>query len=83
MSKKLEVKLNRAGVAELLKSAEVQNMLQHYAGTVQEAAGAEYETTVTHGKNRCWATISPSTPKAYYSNLKHNTLLKALGGVKG
>lgn len=83
MSKKLEVKLNRTEVAELLKSVEMQNMLQDCASAVQEAAGSEYETTVTHGKNRCWATISPSTPHAYYSNLKHNTLLKALGGVKG
>lgn len=80
---KVTVELNRTAVGQLLKSQEVQNLLQSHADKVQEAAGDGYETSMIHGKNRCWVTIQPATTHAYYSNLKHNTLLKALGSVGG
>ena len=82
MSKKVRFELNRDGVRELLKSEKMQAVIQECASMVQDAAGEEYKSEMKLGKNRCWATISADTPHAYYSNLKHNTLLKALGGVK-
>lgn len=37
-----------------------------------------YEKTKV-GAKRVRAKVKASTPHAYYSNLKHNTLMKALG----
>lgn len=82
MSKKVRFELNRDGVKELLRSSEMQSIIQECGSAVQNAAGEEYECEIKTGANRCWATISAASPHAYYSNLKHNTLLKALRGVK-
>lgn len=83
MSKsKVTVQLNHAAVGQLLKGGEIQGLLRQYADSVQSAAGDGYESNIIHGKNRCWAEVTPATPHAYYSNLKHNTLLKALGSAK-
>lgn len=80
LSKKFKFELNRDGVKELLKSSEMQDVISGHANQVQNAAGNGYGSEMTIGKNRCWATVRAETPHAYYSNLKNNTLLKALGG---
>ncbi len=83
MSKsKVTVQLNHAAVGQLLKGGEIQGLLRQYAASVQSTAGDGYESNIIHGKNRCWAEVAPATAHAYYSNLKHNTLLKALGSAK-
>lgn len=79
---KVKFELNRDGVRELLKSAEMQSVLSECASSVQGIAGEEYQSEIQTGANRCWAKVSAATPHAYYSNLKHNTLVKALGSVK-
>lgn len=83
MSKsKVTVQLNHAAVGQLLKGGEIQGLLRQYADSVQSSAGDGYESSIIYGKNRCWAEVTSATPHAYYSNLKHNTLLKALGSAK-
>ena len=76
--------LNRAGVRELLQSSEMQGILRDEAEKVRSGAegmtGLEYRADVNVGKNRAVATIAADSAKAYYENLSHNTLLKALGG---
>lgn len=79
---KVEFELNRDGVKELLKSSEMQTLMQECGSAVQSAAGEEYECEIRVGANRCWANVSAATPHAYYSNLKHNTLVKSLGSVR-
>lgn len=79
----IEVKLNSAGVKALLKSGEMQRCIGGYAQQVESAAGEGYAAEVKVGKNRCYATIAAQTPHAHFSNLKHNTLVKALGSAKG
>ena len=76
--------LNRDGVRELLQSAEMQGIVQELAEGVSGRAagmtGLEYKVTAKAGRNRATATVSPDSAHAYYENLQHNTLLKALGG---
>lgn len=83
---KIKFELNYAGVGELLKSPEMQNVLRQKAETVRNnctqgsTPSSEYGVSVKAGGTRAAAKIYTKTPKAARSNSKHNTLLKALGG---
>lgn len=83
MAKRTKFVLNRAGVRELLQSQEMATICTEAAQKVAANAshdGLEYEVSTMVGKNRVNARVSPGSIHAYFSNLKHNTLLKALGG---
>ena len=82
MSEKLQIILNSEGIRELLKSLEIENVLEELADNIQRRAGEEFDTETTIGKNRVNVKIKPSSPRAYYSNLKHDTLIKALKEVR-
>lgn len=70
--------LNRAGVAELMKSPEMVALLKETAKTIQNRAGEGYEVSVFTGKNRANISIKTKSRKAIRDNNKNNTLLKAL-----
>lgn len=70
--------LNRAGVAELMKSPEMVTLLKEKAKTIQERAGNGYEISTFTGKNRANISIKTKSRKAIRDNNKNNTLLKAL-----
>lgn len=76
MSKKFI--LNRSGVAELMRSAEMVAILKEKAKSVQAKAGDGYETSTFVGKNRANVSIKTKSRKAIRDNNKNNTLLKAL-----
>lgn len=83
MSEKLQIELNSKGIIELLKSSEIEDVLKELANDVQQRAGEGFHVETAKGKKRVNVKIKPSSPQAYHSNLKHNTLLKALmGGSK-
>ena len=75
---KVKVKLNRAGVRELLKSAEVMAMLEQEAQTRASAAGAGYGVNTYVGRNRCNAEILAETAAARRDNLDNNTLVRLI-----
>lgn len=75
--------LNRKGVEELLKSNEIQKDLFERGKRVQETAGSDYELDARVGKKRANVQITAKSIKAKKSNLKHNTLLKALNAARG
>ena len=77
---KVDFKLNRAGVRELLKSQEALNVCREYANAVQSRAGEGYEVTTYVGKTRANASVHAATYEARRDNYKNNTLLKARGG---
>lgn len=83
MSKKYAFELNPEGVRELLNSDEMKAILSDQARLVQEVAGADYEVDLFEGKNRPNASIGAKTKAAKKDNFKNNTLLKALGSVRG
>ena len=71
-------KLNLKGVAELMKSKEMQDILKEHATTIKGRAGDGYEQDIHVGKNRANAMVKAETFKARKDNSKNNTLLKAV-----
>lgn len=80
MSKSVKIKLNSAGVREVLKSAAIQQECIRQAQIVQSRAGTGYETQTRTYPERTGAVIKAVTKEARRDNRKNNTLLKALGG---
>ena len=78
MSKKF--KLNRKGVAELMKSEEMQGILTEYASGVKNRCGDGYTQDIYVGKNRANAMVYAETYQAKSDNKKNNTILKAVRG---
>lgn len=83
MSNHYKFELNKEGVRQLLSGSKMQNIISAYGERVQKAAGEEYEMQAKANKDRCFVKVRPATPHAYYSERKHNTLLKALGSARG
>lgn len=77
MAKKMRFELNRAGVAELMKSGEMVDVLTSYADSIADAAGDGFDTYI--GRNRANVSVRTATDAAAEKNLKDNTLLKAAG----
>lgn len=78
MSKLIKFELNSDGVKELLRSAEMQSVLNEYATEKADEAGEGYEAAVHLGKKRAYANIYPGTREAAYDNLDNNTLEKVI-----
>lgn len=77
--KKLKYIRSDKGVSDLMKSEEMQAILKQYGDQIVGRCGdRNYKAVVRTGKKRANVTISPADAAAFYSNLKHNTLLKAL-----
>lgn len=79
---KVNFKLNKAGVRQLLRSQEAMNVVTGYAYSMQSRCGEGYEVTYMTGKNRVNASVAPMTAEARQDNYENNTLLKARGGGK-
>ena len=87
MSDKLKVKLNLAGVNELMKREELQTMMQSLGEQIASRAEgmsadpkAEYEAKT---KTLNWIAVTnvrAANHEAFVENLENNTLLKAMGG---
>lgn len=75
---KMQFKLNRSGVAELMKSDGMQSVLTKYATGIKDRCGDGYEQDVHVGKTRANAMVRAETFKAKLDNKKNNTLLKAV-----
>lgn len=75
---KVKFELDRAGVAELMKSGSMQSILRSEASNVRNRAGAGYSQDLYVGKNRANAHVWAESKEAKSDNLKHNTLLKSV-----
>ena len=76
----LKVVLNSAGIKQMMKSQEMQNICTELAYSAKAKLGEGYEVTYRKGKTRVNASIGAVTPEAIQDNLENNTLLKSLGG---
>lgn len=74
--------LNRAGVRELLRSDEMQAIVQEKANRIQKTCGPGYSVSTLKGRNRVNSSVSAETIRAKRSNLKHNTLIKAVKSAR-
>ena len=77
---KMKFELNRQGVGELLKSKEMERVLNGYAQEIAGRAGEGYRAGSYQGSDRVKVNVWPETPEAWQDNLENNTLLKAVGG---
>lgn len=75
---KMEFKLNRKGVADLMKSGNMQSVLKEYSTGIKNRAGDGYEQDIRVGKNRAIARVSAEAYQAKKDNLDNNTLLKSV-----
>jgi hypothetical protein len=73
-----KVKLIGAGVGALLKSKEIQDMLNKEATAIKRRCGPGYEQDSHVGKTRVNVMVYPRTYQAKKDNKRNNTLLKAV-----
>lgn len=78
MAKKVDFKLDPDGVRELLNDSELMDYMQKIGEGVATRAGEDYAADTRPGEKRAHTFVKATTIHAYYSNLKHNSLLKAL-----
>ena len=81
MANDVKFKLNLPGLNELMKSAEMQAVLDAAGDAVANAAGPGYTTTGRTGQFIGFSNVYPEDQKAAKDNYENNTLLKALGSV--
>lgn len=75
---KMKFTLNTSGVAELMKSSAMQEVLSEKATGIKNRCGDGYEQDVHIGKTRANAMVSAKTYQAKKDNMKNNTILKAV-----
>lgn len=74
----IKFELNRKGVADLMKSKGMQDVLKDYATSAKNRAGNGYEQDIYVGKNRANAMVWADTYQAKADNSRNNTLLKSV-----
>ena len=74
----MKFQLNPLGVSALLRSPEMQDILEEKGQGIVERAGEGCELTVSPGQKRANAKISTTDIKSMARNKKHNILLKAM-----
>lgn len=78
MAEKLKVVLNREGVRQLLRSADMMAACEQKANEALAQLGAGYQVTTHTGRNRVNASIAAVTAEAIRENAETNSVLKAL-----
>lgn len=71
-------KVNRSGIGALLKSSEMQVILEAKASAIRKRCGEGYGQDMYIGKNRANAMVYAETYQAKKENSKNNTILKAV-----
>ena len=74
----MKFQLNPLGVSALLRSPEMQAILEEKGQGIAERAGEGFELTVSPGQKRANAKISTTDIKSIARKKKHNILLKAM-----
>lgn len=83
MSKNVRFVLNLPGLNALMKSGEMQSILNSAANSIANSAGEGYEAVSAKPISFiAIASVRAATYKARRDNNRNNTLLKAQGSVK-
>lgn len=75
---KVRIELNSAGIREMLRSAEMQALLNEKAEAIADKAGNGYEHDTHMMPGRVIASAYTGTAEAYRDNMDNNTLLRSL-----
>lgn len=81
MAKNFKFKLNLAGLNELMKSPECQQLVAEAGRAVAESAGEGFESEVHQASFVAISNVYPTSVKAARKNLKENTLLKSVSAA--
>lgn len=74
----VKFELNLPGLNELMKSAEMQAVLDSAGASVASAAGSDYAASPKTGNWIGFSNVYPNSARAAHENFKDNTLIKAL-----
>lgn len=75
---KTEFKLNLPGLNELMKSSEMQAVLDEAGEKVASIAGSDYAASPKTGRWIGFSNVYPNSKRAAHENYTDNTLIKAL-----
>lgn len=86
MAKKVRFELNRAGVRDLMRGAEMSRVIEDAANRVASNAtsisdGAAFDVESGVGRNRVYASVKPADAAAYYKTRRDNVMEKAQRSV--
>ena len=76
---KVNIKWNNAGFQVLMKSADMQNILQSEAAARAAWCGDGFTSRVKVGEKRAFAYVEAESFRARVRNNRDNTLLKSIG----
>ncbi|MBQ3321894.1 MAG: hypothetical protein IJH05_03505 [Firmicutes bacterium] len=85
MAKGVEIEIFDAGIQEILKSNDIQSLCTKYGQKILDRVGSGngYIMDTQIGKYRSKTRVTAKSGAARRSELKNNTLLKAMGSIKG
>lgn len=75
---KFRFELNREGVRELLRGAEMRSVIAAEASSIAGRAGEGYASDVKIASTRVYANVYPASKEAASDNYKNNTLEKVI-----
>lgn len=78
----VKIRLDRAGVGNLLRSAEVEQVVVEQANRVRDAIGGDWEVDAPRqNKNRVIVEVSTMDPRAHWSEAEHGRVAAVLKGL--
>lgn len=80
MANNVVVKINGAGLRDLMHSQEMEAICKEHADKICGRCGEGYATDTYHAQTRVIASVYTDDVKAMKDNLDNNTILKAMGG---
>ena len=78
MGNVVKFELNLPGLNELMKSAEMQAVLDKAGASVAKSAGNDYASSPKTGRWIGFSNVYPNSRKAAKENFEDNTLIKAI-----
>ena len=81
MAKNLKIELNEQGIREMLKSPEMQSILNEHADNALSRLGDGYEKESKLTQRRAKVYILATSPKTFYKHMETNEILKSLRGI--
>ena len=83
MADRLEIKLDAAGMRELLRDEGVKADLARRARNIAAAAGPGMSTSSSRGRNRALAMVWTDTPEAMRAEAKTRKLTRSIDAGRG
>lgn len=75
---KVKVKVNVPAVKAMMRSKEMQSIINGRASQIQAGLGAGYEVESYVAKTRCVALVGTGSEESKKENMENNTILKAM-----